>query len=167
MKKVTLIIDGKEIEAQVNEEDLKEVEREREFGRAEKGKVYFYFSQYFKPKVDSDEFIECDKVLFDSGNYFLTEKECADAARVVSLWLRMKRFADEHNEENLKFTDGYQDKYVISYDSVTKAVPLIDWKYGLQDMFSIYFDSKETAQKAIDEFHDELIWYFTEYGKDN
>ena len=28
---------------------------------------------------------------------------------------------------------------------------------------TILFDSEETAQAAIDEFHDELIWYFTEY----
>ena len=26
-----------------------------------------------------------------------------------------------------------------------------------------YFDLRTTAQAAIDEFHDELIWYFTEY----
>ena len=165
MKTITLIIDGKEIEAQVNEEDLKEVEREREFGRAEKGKVYFYFSQYFKPKGDSDEFIECDKVLFDSGNYFLTEKECADAARVVSLWLRMKRFADEYNKETLKFSDCCR-KYFVVYDFSSEVLQ-IDWRYIWQDMFQIYFDSKETAQKAINEFYDELLWYFTAYGKES
>lgn len=33
MKKIKLIIDGKEIEAQVNEEILKEVEKKREPGR--------------------------------------------------------------------------------------------------------------------------------------
>lgn len=27
----------------------------------------------------------------------------------------------------------------------------------------IYFDSGEAAQLAIETFHDELIWYFTEY----
>ena len=27
----------------------------------------------------------------------------------------------------------------------------------------IYFDLGETANAAIDEFRDELIWYFTEY----
>ena len=27
----------------------------------------------------------------------------------------------------------------------------------------IHFDSEETVNAAIDKFHDELIWYFTEY----
>ena len=166
MKTITLIIDGKEIEAQVNEEDLKEVEREREFGRAEKGKVYFYFSQYFKPKVDSDEFIECDKVLFDSGNYFLTEKECEDTARVVSLWLRMKRFADEHNKRKFDFDNVKTRKFFISYNLEKEKLTFFP-SMGIKSAFQIYFYSAETAHKAIDEFHDELMWYFTEYGKDN
>ena len=28
---------------------------------------------------------------------------------------------------------------------------------------AIHFDSEETANAAMDKFHDELIWYFTEY----
>ena len=32
-----------------------------------------------------------------------------------------------------------------------------------RDFGVIYFDLGETANAAIDEFRDELIWYFTEY----
>lgn len=95
MKKITLIIDGKEIEAQVNEEDLKEVEKEREFGRQEEGIVYFYFDNRF----NSCEMIESGDIVnsydFDFGNYFLTEKECADAAEMVSSLLLTKRQINE------------------------------------------------------------------------
>lgn len=165
MKTVKLIIDGKEINAQVNEEDLKVVEKKKD--RADKGSNYYYFNSdllFIENTVEEGIFF--DECCYDNGNYFLNEEDCKNATRVVSLWLKMKRFANEHNKENLKFTDDYQDKYVISYDFVSK-VPRIDWKYGWQDMFQIYFDSKETAQKAIDKFHDELMWYFSEYGKDN
>lgn len=165
MKTITLIIDGKEIEAQVNEEDLKEVEKKREFRRSKKGESYFFINPYLEPRVDIDFFDKGDRKIFNSGNYFLTEKECADAARVVSLWLRMKRFADEYNKETLKFSDCCR-KYFVVYDFSSEVLQ-IDWRYSCQDMFQIYFDSKETAQKAIDKFHDELMWYFIEYRKDN
>ena len=167
MKAIQLIIDGKKIEAQVNEEDLKEIEKKREFTRQGKGEDYFFFDDHFSVIDDKEELTAYDENKYNSGNYFLTEKECADAARVVSLWLQMKRFADEYNKENLKFTgtDSCQEKYFIIYDSAIEALR-IDWKYRWQDGFQIYFDSKETAQKAIDKFHDKLMWYFTEYGKE-
>ena len=78
--------------------------------------------------------------------------------------MKMKRFADEYNKENLKFTDDYQEKYFIIYDFASEVLR-IDWRYNWQDMFQIYFDSEEIAKKAIDTFHDELMWYFTEYEK--
>lgn len=163
MKTVKLVIDGKEINAQINEEDLKVIEKKKD--RADKGSNYYYFNSnllFIENTVEEGIFF--DECCYDNGNYFLTKKECADAARVVSLWLKMKRFADEYNKENLKFTDDYREKYFIIYDFVNEVLR-IDWKYGWQDMFSIYFDSEETAKKAIDKFHDDLIWYFTEYEK--
>lgn len=163
MKIVKLIIDGKEIEAQVNEEDLKVIEKKKD--RADKGSNYYYFNSnllFIENTVEEGIFF--DECCYDNGNYFLTKKECADAAKVVSLWLKMKRFADEYNKENLKFTDDYQEKYFIIYDFASEVLR-IDWRYNWQDMFQIYFDSEEIAKKAIDTFHDELMWYFTEYEK--
>ena len=162
MKTVKFIIDGKEIEAQVNEENLKLFEIEN--GIIEEVEDFYYFNSSFSPVKDDKHKYYTIERQYSSGNYFLTEKECEDAARVVSLWLRMKRFADEHNKENIKFTDDYREKYFIIYDFVNEVLR-IDWKYGWQDMFSIYFDNEETAKKAIDTFHDELMWYFTEYEK--
>lgn len=165
MKTIKLIIDGKEIEAQVNEEDLKAVEKKKR--REEVGKNYYRFSSSLCSVVKSEEDNLCfNDACYNTGNYFLTEKECADAARVVSLWLRMKRFANEYNKENFNFTDDNQEKYFIVYDFASEVLR-IDWRYSWQDMFQIYFDSKETAQKAINEFYDELLWYFTAYGKES
>lgn len=165
MKKVTLIIDGKEIEAQVNEEDLKEVEKKK--GRAEVGKNYYRFSSSLCSVVKSEEDnLFFNDACYDTGNYFLTEKECEDAARVVSLWLRMKRFADEHNERKFDFDNEKTRKFFISYDLGKEKLVFLP-SVGIKSAFQIYFDSAETAQKAIYEFHDELMWYFTEYGKDS
>ena len=166
MKTIKLIIDGKEIEAQVNEDDLKEVKREREFRRQEEGMAYFYFDNRF----NSCEMIERGDIVnnydFDFGNYFLTKKECDDAARVVSLWLRMKRFADEHNEGSIDFDNRGKTKISICFDNKMGQITM-GYYVCVKNAFQIYFDNEEIAKKAIGEFHDDLIWYFTEYGKDN
>lgn len=163
MKTIKLIIDGKEIEAQVNEEDLKAVEKKKR--REEVGKNYYRFSSSLCSVVKSEEDNLCfNDACYNTGNYFLTEKECADAARVVSLWLRMKRFADEYN--NKKSFRKHFNNYYIYYDHSICTIGISASLY-YQDALHIYFDSKETAQKAINTFHDELMWYFTEYGKDS
>lgn len=166
MKTVTLIIDGKKVEAQVKEEDLKLVENKLEFGRQKEGELYFCFESDLTPIKNHEEFISYDKERYDCGNYFLTEKECADAARVVSLWLQMKRFACEHNEESIDFDNRGKTKISICFN---EEIGQITFGYcvHVKNAFQIYFDSEEIAQKAIDKFHDELMWYFTEYEKDN
>lgn len=166
MKKVTLIIDGKLIEAQVNEEDLKLIEKEKEFGRQKENKPYFFFDGFLSLQSEFEKLVRFNEERYKTGNYFLTEKECLDAARVVSLWLRMKRFADENNENSVDFNNKNINKYSI-YFSFNNRCFEISLNNAYKDAFQIYFDSEKTAQKAICEFHDELMWYFTEYGKDN
>lgn len=166
MEKVTFIIDGKEIEAHVNEEDLKALENAKNFHRQSKNKPYFFFDGFLNLRSEFEELVDFNEYRYKTGNYFLTEKECEDAARVVSLWLRMKRFADENNENSVDFNNVDINKYSI-YFSFNNRCFEISLSNAYKDAFQIYFDSTETAQKAIDEFHDELMWYFTEYGKDN
>lgn len=164
MKKVTLIIDGKEIEAQVNDEDLKVLYIKN--GRAAVGDDYYSFDAFLEARRVVEKNDCFDNIYYDSGNYFLTEKECKDEARVVSLWLKMKRFADEHNERNIDFTKKNEVKYFLGFDYRSKTI-VVDLVLSLKGAFQIYFDSKQTAKKAIDEFHDDLMWYFTEYGKES
>lgn len=35
--------------------------------------------------------------------------------------------------------------------------------YILNDFGQVYFDTKECTEQVIEEFKDELIWYFTEF----
>lgn len=166
MKTVKLITDGKEIEAQVNEEDLKVLGNEKNFHRQSKNKPYFFFDGFFNLQSEFEEFVGFNENRYKTGNYFLTDKECEDSARVVSLWLRMKRFADEHNEGSIDFDNRGKTKISICFDDKMGQITM-GYYVCVKNAFQIYFDSEETAKKAIDEFHDDLIWYFTEYGKDN
>ncbi len=75
---------------------------------------------------------------------------------------QLRRFSVEHGERGVNLNDTNTEKYYIYYDYVSNnfgaAFTFYARVFGV-----IYFDSEETAQAAIDEFHDELIWYFTEY----
>lgn len=52
-------------------------------------------------------------------------------------------------------------KYNLYYSYVSQEIHIgfgTDCRY-----LELYFNSYETAERAIEEFKDELIWYFTEY----
>ena len=234
MKTVKLIIDGKEIKAQVNEEDLKALENEKNFRRQSKNKPYFFFDGFLNLRSEFEELVDFNEYRYKTGNYFLTEKECEDAASIVSsllltsrklrnpstdpqeifetvasfldelyeyfqsctknkelwkrdyrlclqrylvryidedsaralsLWYEVKQFADKNDKREDNFTKESEIKYYI-YFNYGRNTPAIDWRLTCkEEVFQIYFNSKETAQEIITEFYDELMWYFTEYGK--
>ena len=53
-------------------------------------------------------------------------------------------------------------KYNIYYN-YNKHEIMIDQNIYYRYHGIIYFDSVKIAQLAIETFHDELVWYFTEY----
>ena len=66
------------------------------------------------------------------------------------------------NELGIDFNDMNTNKFCIYYDYRNNELEP-DFLFSEKAFGAIYFDSKETANTAIDEFHDELVWYFTEY----
>lgn len=124
--KATLIIEGKEIEIEISEEEYKKLHP------------------------------------YESANYYSSDIIAENNARADKLMRQLRRFAVQHREPGINFNNADTAKFYIicdyendelrsNYTSFTKV-------FG-----TIYFDSKEVANAAIDKFHDELIWYFTEY----
>ena len=75
---------------------------------------------------------------------------------------QLRRFSVEHRECGVNFNDINAEKYYIYYDYENNELN-VGFVLRSRNFGVIYFDSEETAQAAIDEFYDELIWYFTEY----
>jgi hypothetical protein len=75
---------------------------------------------------------------------------------------QLRRFAVEHRENKIDWKDGQTIKYYIYYD-FSASMLLIDYSYRNRKFGGVYFSSRENAKLAIETFHDELIWYFTEY----
>ena len=164
--KAKLIIKDKEIEIEISEEEYKKLQPSEEkktgYERVPEESAYFYVSARGCVGADIDNDCHVDDGLYESANYYSSETVAENNTRADKLMRQLRRFSVEHRERGVDFNDMNTKQYCIYYDygnnTLGTAFTLCARVFG-----AIYFDSEETAQAAINEFHDELIWYFTEY----
>lgn len=167
MKKVKLIVDGKELEVEISEQELKKLEEKAEPKKTGYERVSCD-TDYFIVGTDGQIWVECeqhfadDREQYDLANYYSSEIVAENNARADKLMRQLRRFAVEHRETELDWLDGDQDKFFIYYDKDDKYMDF-DVNTYHRIFGCIYFNSAETVKLAIDTFHDELVWYFTEY----
>lgn len=168
--KSTLIIDGKEFEIDIDAKELdrlknklKENVKKTGYDRVLENETYHYDSG--KEEVISCPEIDCalDEVLYDGANYYSDKTIAENNARADKLMRRLRRFAAEHNKYKLDWNNSTQCKFWIVYDYSKKHKLKTAYKGVTRYPNLVYFDSDITAKAAIEEFYDELIWYFTEY----
>lgn len=99
---------------------------------------------------------------YNSANYYSDDTIAKNNARADNLMRQLRRFAVEHRKKNIDWDGKEQKKYNIYYD-YSKHEIMVDQNTYYRYHGIIYFDSVQIAQLAIDTFHDELAWYFTEY----
>ena len=164
--KAKLIIEGKEIEVEISEEEYKKLQSPEEkktgYERVPESDVYFYAHPSGCVETTCEACYDIDDECYESANYYSDKTVAENNTRADKLMRQLRRFSVEHRERGVNLNDTNTEKYYIYYDYVSN-------KFGVAFTFYarvfgvMYFDSEETAQAAIDEFHDELIWYFTEY----
>lgn len=164
--KAKLIIKDKEIEVEISEEEYKKLQPSEEkktgYERAIKYDEFYYVSGRGRVEFTPDDYRDIDADYYESANYYSSKTVAENNARADKLVRQLRRFAVEHREHGVNFNNINTAKFYIYYD-------YINYKLEPASVFSaevfgtIHFDSEETAQAAINEFHDELIWYFTEY----
>lgn len=81
-------------------------------------------------------------------------------ARAQKLWKSINRRSVELCEPVDVATGG--KAWTILYVSDIKEIKPVDLMY-YRYFGNIWFDTKEHCQQVIDEFHDDLLWYFTEF----
>ena len=82
-------------------------------------------------------------------------------SRADKLMRQLRRFAAEHRVNKIDWSKEdckYHIRYGYKYNNLYACHDVLGRELG-----QIYFDSKEVADLAIETFHDELMWYFTEY----
>lgn len=103
-----------------------------------------------------------DKQRYEIANAYSSKQVAKNNARADKLIRQLRRFAVEHRKNNIDWNNDNQKKYFIIYNHYSKKLDKIAMHLS-QGIGSVYFDSKENAQLAIDTFYNELIWYITEY----
>ena len=164
--KAKLIIENKEIEVEISKEEYKKLQLSEEkktgYERVPEYDDYFHESGKGDVEFEIEDCYDIDNEYYESANYYSSETVAENNARADKLMRQLRRFAVEHRECGVNLNDTNTKKYCIYYDygnnTLGTAFTLCAKTFG-----TIRFDSEETAQAAIDEFRDELIWYFTEY----
>ena len=161
--KAKLIIEDKEIEIEISEEEYKKLQpSETGYERVLPDNEFYYAASRgcIESGVDAYDYI--DNEYYESANYYSDKTVAENNIRADNLMRQLRRFAVQHRGYGIDFNSTETAKHYIYYDCVRDELRTTYTFYA--GVFGvIYFDSEETALAAINKFRDELIWYFTEY----
>ena len=160
-----LIVEGKEFDIDIFDPELtKLVKPEKKTGYEkveEYNKVYYYVDSYGDVKLSRSSNELCEKIIYENSNYYSNQTVAENNARADKLMRQLRRFAVEHRVDGINWNDK-TPKYFFWYEYEDKEIE-IDRAYAMREVGTVYFDSEKAAKLAIETFHDELNWYFTEY----
>lgn len=164
--KAKLLIEGKELEVEISEEEYKKLqpaeEKKTGYERVPKMNDFYYVTYGGNAEVSLDNCDKYDDDCYDTANYYSSKTIAENNARADQLMRQLRRFAVEHRESKIDQNDCSKFKYYISYDYKAESL-FISSNYFIKQFGGICFDTKAAAREAKKEFAHELIWYFTEY----
>lgn len=168
--KATLIVEGKEFPIEIQDPELQKLltpQKKTGYERVEEASRYYYVNTSGFVEEAFEDYDGFDDDAYNTANYYSSDKVAQNNARADKLMCQLRRFAVENGgipsindwKNNKEFRDSF---WFITCDYPNEKLSLLEARY-VKHFGVIYFNSKESAQKAIDTFYDELIWYFTEY----
>ena len=93
-------------------------------------------------------FCACDVNRYAIGNCFKTKEEAEFAVEQIKVYTELKRYAAEHNEGEIDWSNHDSEKYFIRYHNQDEHIQ-IDMNYYLQNPLQVYFTSEQIAKDAI------------------
>lgn len=162
--KAKLVVDGKEFPIEIQDSELQKLLASRKTGYecVNESQKYWYQASSGNVERKSNMRDNLDVMYYSNANYYSDEIVARNNVRADALMRQLRRFAVEHRKKNIDWDGKEQKKYSIYYD-YSKHEIIVDQNTYYRYHGIIYFDSVQIAQLAIDTFHDELVWYFTEY----
>ena len=136
-------------------EEIKEMKNP--YKRVEYGTDFYYISA-LKIHSDKESNHETDNKLSNIANYFNNKEYTKYIAFKETLMRKMDRFAWENNAKAIDWGNGFT-KYYIIFNHIDNE--LIVRGASMYMSNNIYFTSHEIAEKAIEEFKDNLIKLYT------
>lgn len=105
-----------------------------------------------------------DNSKYENADYYNDKTLAKNLAKADTLMRKLRRFSVENggsfSREEWANDDILKYYMVFNYDDNRIET---DWIHDYKHLGQVYFRSGEIAQKAIDTFKEDLIWYFTEY----
>lgn len=173
-QKVTIIINGKEYEIEMWHNEVEKVIAAAEhkpftgYERDEdEDESYYYIDDYNEIGENTADSCWADNH-YDNANYYSDRAVAANNLRADTLMRKIRRFAAMNGGIVTPF-QFLEEKQVQEYNyfiacSPDKTLLCCKMSYANYPRFGlILFRSKEACEKCIKTFHDELLWYFTEY----
>lgn len=160
--KVQMTYNGKTVEVEVADEQFEKLFAEKKTGyeRVSATSYWRIGSEGLALGGDADYNTATDRCRYEFANYFSDKTVAENMARAQRLWNRIHRRAVELCEP-IQTTQTIQ-YYVISYDVTLNKVVVGGWT-TFRGFGAVYFDTEAHCKQVIDEFWDELLWYFTEF----
>lgn len=164
--KAKAIVDGKEFAIEIQDSELQKLltqQKKTGYERVDNEQIY-WVQNMIGGICWANESI-CftgNNEYYNSANYYSDDTIAKNNARADNLMRQLRRFAVENRKENINWNNKGQQKYCIYYDYSEHKI-MIEQNLYYRYHGLIYFDSDKIARLAIDTFHDELVWYFTEY----
>lgn len=157
--KATLTYEGKTVEVEIAEEEARKIFAEPKKTGWERAGIGEYY-QYIHISKDTEDGTRAEDDRYQEGRYISSYDLAFDQIRAIKLWLCIKRWAAEHCEP-VDWENDIAYKSGIFYNYTTGEISA-SIVYSSRNAFGVYFDSLEHAEQCIEEFRDELLWYFTE-----
>lgn len=146
--------------AKLLEMDFEEIkEAKNPYERVNNGEKYYFVRG--GGKVGCFGYLNCDidNKQFNGLNYFNNRNYAEYIAFKETLMRKMDRFAWDHNARVIDW-DCDQPKYYIVFNNSSDNKLEVSSCFALQSN-CVYFTSREIAEKAIEEFKDNLIKLYT------
>lgn len=155
-----LIVEGKEFDIEILDPKLQELivpPKKTGYERLEEqGKTFFYQHSDGNIEHGYDHHNGNINNYFNSANYYSSETVAENNVRADKLMRQLRRFAVEHRSN-----DKVAERYYIYYLRDSNLLQLR--RDTVNSFIGPWFDNQHAGAQAIETFHDELIWYFTEY----
>lgn len=161
--KAKLVVEGKEFDIEINDPELQKLiapPKKTGYERLGKGHTYSFENSWSEIQTFEDKNIDDDR-RYENANYYSNRIIAENNARADKLMRQLRRFAVEHREKDIGWSRP-DYKYLIRFGHGDKKL-YVDHEILGHDFGMIPFDSENAAQLAIKAYHNELIWYFTEY----
>ena len=146
-----------------NENEIKKLEAEKErpaFERAEEGEKYYAVTAPSHEGIFVKEYIEeymrFDKSNFENNNYFLTKERAEEVADKINFLLKLERLHDTFCPDyKPDWDNNWKQKFYILFDN-SRGIYLSTDAYSVDNHTTVYFDSRETAEKVRDVLNKEI-----------